>query len=105
MASNDQNDPSAAIPTWNAGGLPLRIFTNGDHLVKTGPGAILSICVNTVGSDSGMTIYDGIDATGTLIATVSTLGQVVLPIAARFTVGLFIVSTGSVAADTTVIYL
>lgn len=107
-----QNNPAGATPVYltaqpQGGATPANIAANGNHLVKTGAGTFLGLSVNTGVAGSTAKVYDGIDNTGTLIATISTaaVGSVSFaPCGVNLAVGLFIVTAGSSAADVTALY-
>lgn len=107
---NSQSNPQSATPVWIAspswaGATPKNITTNVGTLVKTGPGVFQGLSVNTAGTTSTATVYDGIDNTGTKIGTYSTTAQggPNLPLAGiSFTTGLYVVTAGAAAADITV---
>jgi len=76
-------------------------------VVKTGPGSLYAVIVNSTVANGTITIYDNTAGSGTLIATVTypaTLlaSQTVLPYFTQFTTGLTVVTTG--VANITVIY-
>lgn len=109
---NSQDNAAGAIPVYlaapaGAGATPSNITTNGNTLVKTGKGVFQGLSVNTAGTTSTATVFDGTNATGTKIGTFSTTAQggPVLPAAGiRFSTGLFVVTTGGAAADITVAF-
>lgn len=114
MGSN-QSNPANALPVYlanppagsgiTAGATPHNIVANGNNLLKTGSGTLYGISVNTGGTTSTATVYDGLDAGGTKIGTFSTVDQGGPVLPARglaFVVGLFVVTAGAVAADITV---
>ena len=82
--------------------LPNNIATATTTLVKSGMGFLGHIVVNG-GTMGSITVYDGIDATGTKIATITdpTAGMV-LPYGCIFNVGLCIVTAAT--TDITVCY-
>ena len=83
--------------------IPANIVTAATTLVKTGMGFLGQIIVN--GSTMGaVTVYDGVDVTGTKIATIDapTAGMV-LPYGCVFKVGLCIVTAA--ATDITACYV
>ncbi len=84
----------------------LNITTATSTLVKTGAGTLDLLNVNALGTVASTTkVYDGIDATGVLLATINTLAVLgTLGYGCAFTTGLFIVTTGTVAPDITVIF-
>ena len=83
--------------------IPNNIATATTTLVKTGVGFLGHIVVNG-GTMGSITVYDGIDATGTAIATVaSPSAGMVLPYGCVFNVGLCIVTAA--ATNITVCYV
>lgn len=77
----------------------------GTTLLKTGAGVLNGVSVNTKGTvASAVKLYDGLDATGTLIASIDSLNLSGFfemgPVA--FTVGLCVVLTDSAGPDVTV---
>jgi hypothetical protein len=72
--------------------------------IKTGPGVLASLNVNTVGVTSAIVFYDGTSTAGKKLGSFTTLvlGQQLINFA--FTVGLFAVLTGGTPADVTVGY-
>lgn len=73
----------AVVPHFVSGGLavpqtlgftPVEITSKTTTLVKSGPGMIASITVNTAGSADTITVYDALTATGTPIATITAPG-------------------------------
>ena len=73
--------------------------------VKTGPGCFRGFSVNTAGTSSTFVAYDGTSPSGTKLGTWSTTAQANFDgLNLAFTVGLFLVTTGTVA-DLTVQYL
>jgi len=108
---NSQSNPNSAIPVWIApapaasGAKTKNITTNGNTLVKTGAGSATWMSVNTGGVTSTAKLYDGTDATGTLLGTFSTTAQNGIPINLPFSTGLFVVTAGGgAAADITLSY-
>lgn len=81
------------------------ISTNSTTLVKTGPGVLSAISINTAGASSNKaTIYDGVSAAGTVIGIIDTTVVRSIPFTAAFTTGLTIVTATGTAADITVTY-
>lgn len=79
------------------------ISTNTTTLVKTGRGFLHSIVVNTTAAGA-ITVYDGLDATGTKIATLkSSVAEGSYLYDVQFGVGLTIVTAAS--SDITATYL
>ncbi len=76
------------------------ITTNASTQVKTGPGVLMGLSVNTAGSAWTATIYDGTSTAGKLLYTVSldAVGPVVFPNTV-FNTGLFIVTAGTTAGS------
>lgn len=83
--------------------VPANIAAEGNLLVKTGPGVLASVNVNTGVATSTVTLYDGTDNTGTKIGVVdaSTRGQILYNVA--FTKGLFAVMAAA-NSDVTIGY-
>ncbi|MES2048870.1 MAG: hypothetical protein V4447_10745 [Pseudomonadota bacterium] len=103
---NAQNNPAGAIPVYLASG-PVtgkNIPANGNTQVKTGPGSLSALIVNTAGVTSTVKFYDGTSAAGTLLATASTTSQADLSYGISFTTGLFVVTAGGTPADITVTF-
>lgn len=84
----------------------VNIATVSTTTVKTGPGVLQSIVVNTRGTvASTVTVYNNTAASGAKIATIDSLnlsGTFIYGLA--FSTGLTIVTTGTVAPDITVVY-
>lgn len=76
------------------------ITTNASTQVKTGPGILMGLSVNTAGSSWTATIYDGTSTSGTLLYTVdlNTVGPIIFP-NTIFNTGLFIVTAGTTAGS------
>lgn len=95
-----------SILTYPFGHSYAHIATSTTTTVKSGAGVLHNISVNTLGTvASTTTIYDNTAGSGTVIGVINTLtlsGSFVLDVA--FTVGLTIVTTGTVAPDITVSY-
>lgn len=74
------------------------------HQIKSGAGTLQGVNVNTVGTSSTATLYDGTNTSGTKLATIDTTkaGPNLYDVA--FTTGLFIVSSTVTPADITVSY-
>ena len=83
--------------------LPNNISTAATTLVKTGMGFLGHIIVNG-GTAGAITVYDGVDATGTKIATIAApAAGMVFPYGSVFKIGLCIVTAA--ATDITVCYV
>lgn len=82
----------------------LNITTSTTTLVKSGAGAVHTVCVNTKGAAASVTqVFDSLTAAGTKIGTIDSLNQVGCYLwDAAFTIGLTVVTTG--APDVTVSY-
>ncbi len=79
------------------------IIVNGTTLVKTGPGFLHCITINSIGTSWNLAIVDNTIAAGTKVATITaiaTQGQVCYDI--NFSVGLTIVTTGTLPGDITI---
>ncbi len=92
------------MPVYDAGLTPKNITTAATTLVKTGRGTLGRVIVNTLGAGSSIAIYDGLDAGGTLLATMSSAAQASLAYGVVFTTGLCVVTSGGTPADITVAY-
>jgi hypothetical protein len=83
------------------------ITTATTTTVKTGAGMLAKVIVNTKGTvASTITIYDNTAASGTVLAIIDSLnlsGTFVYELA--FSIGLTVVTTGTVAPDVTVSYV
>ena len=106
-------NPANAIPVWiaptpaSAGANTNNITTATSTLVKTGAGALTGLIVATAGTGATATVYNGISAGGTLIGTFSLNAQGAINMPGSgipFSVGLFIVTVGSPAANLIVTY-
>lgn len=77
---------------------------NAGDQVATGKGTFVAINVNTAGTTSSVTLYDGTSTSGKLLGKFSTLavGQVLAGL--DFETGLFAVLAGGAAADVTISY-
>ena len=100
----------AAVPVWiapnpNPGGTLTHIAAAGNYLLRTGAGWITGISVNTTAVNATLTCYDGIDATGSVIAVMDVSKGNPSPQTAApwaFTTGFFVVLTGG-NADLTIV--
>lgn len=88
------------------GDTPKNIATSTTTLVKTGAGVLRKVIINSKGTvASAITIYDNVEASGTVLAIIDSLnlsGTFYFDLA--FTTGLTIVTTGTVAPNVTVTY-
>lgn len=74
------------------------------YQVKSGAGVWRGFTINTGGTGSTATFYDGTSTAGTKLATVSTTALATLFYDIAFTTGLFVVLAGAGAADVTITY-
>lgn len=86
------------------GYVPVEITTKTTTLVKSGPGMIGSITINTLGTADTITVYDALTATGTPIATIAAPLTVGLKFCEGYTflVGCCVVTGGTTAGKYTV---
>ena len=98
MAARNVHPPSFAFSN---------LLANATTLVKTGSGLLHGITINNAGASSNTcTVYDGLSAAGTVIATIDTVelnGRNLL-YDVHFVTGLTIVIGTGTAADITVAY-
>lgn len=80
------------------------LATSATTTIKTGPGYLHSITVNTAGTTSTATVYDNTTNSGTKIATIDTTAKGTLTYDLAFSTGLTIVTAGGAAGDLTVTY-
>jgi hypothetical protein len=84
------------------------ITTAATTTVKTIPtgqqGQFYGFCVNTVGTTSTLVAWDSLSASGTKIGTFTTTAVGCYQVKVQLKVGLTIVTTGSPAADITVLW-
>lgn len=82
------------------------LAANATTTIKSGPGVLAWVSINTKGATGNtLTIYDNTAASGTKIATIDTtaqLGQIYFGV--TFSTGLTVVSATGTAADFTVGY-
>lgn len=97
-------DGSINIGTSSSGYSSTNITTATTTTVKTGPGVLHSITVNSKGTiASSVVAYDNTAGSGTKLATVDSLDlSGTFTYDAAFSTGLTIVTTGTVAPDITV---
>ncbi len=83
------------------------ISTNATTLIKTGAGFLNSITFNKKGASANvMTVYDGVDAGGVVLAIIDTTDKVsTLAYNIPFTTGLCIVTATGTACDATVSWI
>lgn len=93
-----------ANSTIEAGANPLRINTSTTTVVKSAPGILVSVVVNTKGTvASTITIYDNTAASGTIVSVIDSLNNVgTFTFNCLMSTGITVVTTG--APDITVIY-
>lgn len=99
---DDQGNPNGAIPVYQTGYHPANISTATGTLVKTGPGTFGGMTINTGAAGETVTVYDGVDNTGTVIGVYSAANPVPLPAAFALQTGLYIVTSGT--ANITIAY-
>lgn len=111
MAGTDPELAANAIPVWIApapGSTSKNYSANtAGNQIKTGPGTLLGISVNTAGVTSSIVLYDGTSTAGVKLGTWATTAQGVINFGAGgipFTTGLFAVLAGGTPADVTVQY-
>jgi|ERR1700747_3197496 len=102
---NAQNQGAGSIPVYESGLAYKNITTAQSAAVKSTPGTLGAVTVNTAGAGSTLTLYDSLTASGTKIATISTAAQTYLPFDCVTTIGLFAVTAGGTPADITITYL
>ena len=112
---NKQSNAAGAIPVWNAPPpagsgrapqAPVNIISDTTTLVHTGPGVFYGLGVNTPHAGATAKVYDGIDASGTLLGTFSLVAagpNNAVGGGYDFTTGLTIVTAGG-PTDITVSY-
>jgi hypothetical protein len=85
-------------------GYATHINTNTTTVCKRGMGMFLFVTINALGgTGSTATVYDGVDATGTLLAVIDTsLAMGTLGYEVLVTVGLTVVTAGGTPADLTI---
>jgi hypothetical protein len=83
-----------------------QIGTATTTLIKNGPGQISSVMVGTAQASATMSVYDGLDATGTLMGKVELdiMGQWTPPAPLNFAVGLCVVTTGLTTGSVTFLW-
>lgn len=105
MYSNDQGNPAAATPVYVVSGTSsVNLAANTGTLIKTGPGLLGTVIINVAGTGTTLTLRDGTDNTGTIIATIDTTTRTSLQYGIPFSVGLYAVPAGSSPADITIGY-
>lgn len=105
MYPNDQGNPAAAIPVYVVSGTSSsHLDGNAGTLIKAGPGLLGSVAINTAGTATTLTLRDGTDNTGSIIAVIDTGAQGSLQYGIPFTIGLYAVTAGSSPADITIGY-
>lgn len=83
------------------------LAANATTVVKTGSGVVSAVLLNTIGGSSNtLTLYDGLSASGTVIAIIgTTVAAARFPIGVLFVTGLTVVIATGTAADVTIVYL
>ncbi len=74
MSNNNQSSPLGALPVWLAGSSFQNLAANGYTQIKEGAGVYSGAVVNTAGTTSSLTLYDGISSVITM--TIATPGVV-----------------------------
>lgn len=84
--------------------LSAAITTNTGTQIKTGPGVLTGLSVNTAGSAWTATIYDGTSTSGTKLYTIdlNAVGPIAIP-PTRFVTGLFVQTAGTTAGSAQVV--
>lgn len=79
---------------------------NGTTVIKSGPGVLASVTINTKGASSNtLTVYDNTAGSGTVIAVIDTTTALgTIPYDIIYNTGLTIVLATGTAADVTVAY-
>jgi hypothetical protein len=80
------------------------ISGNATTTVKTGPGILHALTINSAGSDWAITVYDGPAGTGTVLATITPVTGSTLTYDVAFATGCTVVTSGTKAGDVTVSY-
>ena len=101
-------DPGNAQPVWLApnptGQTLTHLAATGSYLIKAGKGWVTDISLNTMATNGSLTVYDGVDATGKVIAVID-VSKSSPGLAGSepwgFSVGLFVVLSGT--ADLTIV--
>jgi len=107
MTTLPSYNPFNAMPVWMAPNPTPQILTHiaaaSSVLICTGQGWIADISVNTAAGFGSLTVYDGVDATGAVIAVIdaSKNAPTVGFSPWRFNTGLFVVL--SAKADITIV--
>ena len=73
-------------------------------LLVTGPGVVQQVNINTAGTASTLTLYDGLTAGGTVMAVINTASLRNLQFVGEFATGLFYVASTVTPADLTITY-
>ena len=74
---NNTTGPNGGIPSYNGGSYPDNLTTNGVFQVKSAPGSFTGLSINTAGTTSTATLYDGLSSTVTI--TIASPGVVTWP--------------------------
>jgi len=107
----NNDNPANAMPVWispppSAAGITVtNITTATGTQVDTDPGTFIGLTINTPHSGAAAAVYDGTSAAGILLGTISLAAQGAFEPPSGgwpYATGLFIVTTGSPAADITV---
>lgn len=103
MAANQQPSPLGI----NSAGMPCvrgqNVITLGTFNVKPGAGTFVGLNVNTAAATAVAKIYDGVDGTGTLLATIDCSVSKMLQYYIGCAVGVTII-TSVAPADLTILF-
>jgi hypothetical protein len=77
--------------------------TTTGTLVKSGAGILHAVSIGDAGSGMVVTLYDGVDATGTVIGVYKAAGGYLLDV--EFTTGLYAVISATTMGDVTIAYM
>jgi hypothetical protein len=72
-------------------------------LVKSGEGVLHSVSIGDAGSGMTVSVYDGVNTSGTLLGVYKVAGSFILD--AEFTAGLYVAISGTTVGDVTLCYL
>lgn len=94
---------ASLIPAYTA----AHLAANASTLVKTGAGTLHTININKLGATANtMTVYDGIDNTGAVLAVIDTTANAISRYYdVSFATGLYVVIATGTAPDSTISYV
>lgn len=78
--------------------------TNTSALLQKGTTLLNKVVVNNTGSAWVITIYDGVDNTGTVVAALSASNGGNYDFECTLTKGLYVVTSGTTAGDCTIVF-